>query len=282
MMKRIEYYSNYRKFLKDLYADKKKRFSFFSNRYFCRKSGVKSPSLLKEVIEGKRNLTDKTISAFAKGFGLNENDTKFFNLLVFFNQSKDPQVKQQLLEQMRGLTRKVKQEAIPIDLYAYYSKWYHPVIRELACILDWKEDFSILARSVSPPIKKTEARKSVTLLLELGFLIKTNDGKYKQSHPAITTGREVTSVGVRSLNRRLSVMGTEAVDRYPPSERDITSLTIGISKKSYSLIKEEIQEFKNRVIRIVDDDKESNRVYNLNVHLFPLSEKSKKKNDPNE
>ena len=282
MMKRIEYYSNYRKFLKDLYADKKKRFSFFSNRYFCRKSGVKSPSLLKEVIEGKRNLTDKTISAFAKGFGLNENDTKFFNLLVFFNQSKDPQVKQQLLEQMRGLTRKVKQEAIPIDLYAYYSKWYHPVIRELACILDWKEDFSILARSVSPPIKKTEARKSVTLLLELGFLIKTNDGKYKQSHHAITTGREVTSVGVRSLNRRLSVMGTEAVDRYPPSERDITSLTIGISKKSYSLIKEEIQEFKNRVIRIVDDDKESNRVYNLNVHLFPLSEKSKKKNDPNE
>lgn len=281
-MKRIEYYSNYRKFLKDLYADKKKRFSFFSNRYFCRKSGVKSPSLLKEVIESKRNLTDKTISAFAKGFGLNENDTKFFNFLVLFNQSKDPQVKQQLLEQMRGLTRKVKQEVIPIDLYAYYSKWYHPVIRELACILDWKDDFSMLARSVSPPIKKIEARKSVTLLLELGFLIKTDDGKYKQSHPAITTGSEVTSVGVRSLNRHLSVMGTEAVDRFPPTERDITSLTIGISKKSYSLIKEEIQEFKNRVIRIVDDDKESNRVYNLNVHLFPLSEKSKKKNDQNE
>lgn len=281
-MKRIEYYSNYRKFLKDLYADKKKRFPFFSNRYFCRKSGVKSPSLLKEVIEGKRNLTDKTITAFARGFGLNENDTKFFNLLVLFNQSKDPQVKQQLLEQMRGLTRKVKQEVIPIDLYAYYSKWYHPVIRELACILDWKDDFSLLARSVSPPIKKTEALKSVTLLLELGFLIRTDDGKYKQSHPAITTGREVTSVGVRSLNRHLSIMGTEAVDRFPPTERDITSLTIGVSPKSYSLIKEEIQEFKNRVIRIVDDDKESNRVYNLNVHLFPLSEKSKKKNEPDE
>lgn len=281
MMKRIEYYSDYHKFLKDLYADKKKRFTFFSNRYFCRKAGVKSPSLLKEVIEGKRNLTEKTIPAFAKGFGLNENDAKFFNLLVRFNQSKSSSVKQQILEQMRGLTRKVKQELIPIDLYAYYSKWYNPVIRELACIIGFKDDFGLLARSVSPPIKKTEARKSIQLLLELGFLIKTVDGRYKQSHPAITTGREVTSVGVRALNRHLSIMGTEAIERFPPNERDISSLTIGISQKSCSLIKEEIREFKNRIIRIVDDDKDSNRVYNLNIQLFPLSEKNSNKNGPN-
>ncbi len=276
-MQRIEYYSDYRIFLTNLYENRKKRFPFFSSRYFCRKAGIKSPSLLKEVIDGKRNLTDKTIPAFAKGFSLTENDANFFNLLVHFNQSSDPQTKQQLLEQMRGLTRKVKQEVVPADQYAYYTKWYNPVVRELACLLDWKGDYGVLARSVAPPIKKTEARKSVELLLELGFLEKAEDGTYTQSHPAITTGREVTSLGVRALNSELSKMGTEAIERIPPTERDISSLTIGISRKSFSLIKQEIQEFKNRVIRIVDDDKDSNQVHNLNVQLFPLSTKVKSK-----
>lgn len=276
MMKRIEYYSDYRKFLKDFYADQKKRFPFFSNRYFCKKAGIKSPSLLKEVIEGKRNLTEKTIPAFAKGLKLNENDAKFFNLLVHFNQSKSVRGKQEYLEQMRGLARKVKQDLVPADHYAYYSKWYNPVIRELACIMEWNDDYGRLARSVNPPIKKSEARESVKLLLELKFLVKAKDGSYTQSHPAITTGREVTSVGVRALNQHLSVMGTEAIDRFPASERDISSLTVGISKKSYRLIKEEIQEFKNRIIRIVDDDKDSDEVYNINVQLFPLSTKEEK------
>jgi uncharacterized protein (TIGR02147 family) len=68
----------------------------------------------------------------------------------------------------------------------------------------------------------------------------------------------------------------EAIDRFPPSERDVSSLTIGISKKSYSLIKQEIQEFKNRIIRIVDDDEDSDQVYNVNVQLFPLSKNAEK------
>lgn len=282
MMKRIEYYSDYRTYLKDFYTDKKEHCSYFSNRYFCKKAGIKSPSLLKEVIEGKRNLTEKTIPAFVKGLGLNENDAKFFTLLVRFNQNKNPLEKQQTLEQMRGLTRVITQEVIPVDHYAYYSKWYNPVIRELACILDWNENYTLLAKSVNPPIKKTEAKESIALLIKLGLLIRSKTGIYTQSHPAITTGREVTALGVRSLNRHLSCMGTEAIDRFPPNERDISSLTIGISKRSYSIIKQEIQEFKNRIIRIVDDDKNSDGVYNINVQFFPVSNKKQKRRNIHE
>jgi uncharacterized protein (TIGR02147 family) len=273
-MKRIEYYSNYREFLKDLFDDYKKRFPHFSNRYFCRKAGVKSPSLLKEVIEGKRNLTETTIPAFSKGFGLNKLDSQYFYYLVQFNQSKDPQIKQRLLDQMGQMTRKVRQEVVPTDHYAYYASWYNPVIRELACLLKWDENYSLLAKSVQPEIKKVQAKESVELLLRLGFLIKSDDGTYSQSHPAITTGSEVTSLGVRSLNHELSKKGMEAINRFSVDERDVSSLTIGISEKSYDLITQEIQEFKRRIIRIVDDDQQCDQVYNVNVHLFPLSKKA--------
>lgn len=275
MLKHIEYYSDYRKYIKDFYTDQKSRYSYFSNRFFCKKANISSPSLLKEVIDGKRNLTEKTIPKFIKGLGLTENSGKYFRALVLFNQSKGHTEKQQYLDLMHKLSREVKQHVIPVDHYAYYSNWYNPVIRELCCIIDWDNNYRILANSIEPSITVQQARESIALLIKIGFIEKTEDGYYIQKSPAITTGQEITSEGVRSLNKKLSMLGTAAIEDFTPDERDITSLTIGINYKNFPLIKEEIQEFKKRIIRIVDGDKDPDMVYNINMQLFPLSKKKK-------
>ncbi len=171
---------------------------------------------------------------------------------------------------LRGLKRKVKQALVSTDQYEYYSRWYNIVIRELACIIDWNEDYDLLARSVIPAIKKAEARESVEFLLKTGFLKKEN-GKYIQSDPAITSGPEVCSLGIRNYNHFMAERARKALDEFPPAERDIQSVTVGISSESFRLIKQEMQEFISRVVRIVDDDKKAERVYNINVHLFPMS-----------
>ena len=270
-MERIEQYTDYRKFLKDYYKERKKHFKYFSYRYFSKKADVKSPSLFKEVVQGKRNLTIDTIKAFIRGLGITENDGRFFTALVQFNQSEKPQEKQAYLEEMRGLKRQVKEKIIPIDLYAYFSNWRYPVLRELACLLDWKDDYHLLARSVRPAITFNEARDGIQLLLHLGFLEKTAEGRYVQKDPAITTGSEVISPAIREMNRQFAEIGMQAIQAFAPSRRDISSLTMGLSEKSYQMIKQEIQEFKNRVIRIASDDAASDKVYDLNVQLFPMS-----------
>lgn len=270
-MERIETYTDYRQFLRDFYEDRKERLPVFSYRYFCIKAGTKSPTLFKEVVEGKRNLTYKTIQAFIKGLGLTPTDAEYFTALVYFNQSRSSEQKKQYLERMRGMRRRVERETIPIDQYNYYSHWYYPVLRELACLIPWGDDYGILARSVSPKIKKSEAREGIEFLLEKGFLKRNEDGSYVQTRPAITSGSEVISLGVRSFNEAMARRGVEAISEFSPNERDIRTVVIGVSQKGYGLIKEEIQEFINRIVRIVDDDKESNMVYNLGIQLFPLS-----------
>lgn len=271
-MQHIEFYSDYRQFLKEYYEDHKKRYSFFSYRYFCQKSGISSPALFKEVVSGHRNLTPKTTEMFVKGLNLTEQDARYFRLLVQLNQSENELDKIQILENLRGLRKKIDQKQVPLDLYEYYMTWYYPVIRELACLSDWHEDFRSLARSVSPPIKKSEARSAIDFLVKRGFLTKDTDGRYHQSDPAITTGSEVTSVAIRSFNEVMAQKGVEAIRKFPPSQRDIRTVIAGISDKSYPLIKEEIREFIARVVRIVDDDKTSNRAYSLNLQLFPVSQ----------
>jgi uncharacterized protein (TIGR02147 family) len=210
------------------------------------------------------------LDSFIKGLGLTESDARYFTTLVNFNQSRNSTEKQQLLMQLRGLKRKVKQALISTDYYEYYSKWYNVIIRELACIIEWHDNYELLAKSVVPPIKKTEARESVEFLTGAGFL-KKEGGRYVQTEPAITSGPEVCSLGIRSYNRTMAERAQKAIEEFPPAERDLQSLTVGISREGFRLIKQEMQEFLSRVVRIVDDDKTADQVYNVNVHLFPMS-----------
>jgi uncharacterized protein (TIGR02147 family) len=273
-MERIDFYTDYRKFLKDYYSAQKKAYHYFSYRYFCNKAGISSPALFKEVVAGKRNLTDRTTVAFIKGMGLSDGDASYFRTLVRFNQTENEQEKVRVLEQLRGLRRKVSRQLVPLDLYEYYTTWYFPVIRELACVLDWKGDFNQLARVVSPPIKKSEAKTAIGFLVDKGFLTVGALGRYQQTRPALTTGSEVSSMAIRTFNEIMAKKGLESIRQVPPHERDVRTVVAGVSKKSYGLIKEEIRDFISRVVRIVDDDKASDMVYAVNLQFFPLSSKN--------
>jgi uncharacterized protein (TIGR02147 family) len=270
MMQRIEFYDDFRQFLRDYYRDQKKRFPHFSYRYFCRKAGLKSPTHFIEIMDGRRKLTSKMLDSFIKGLGLTESDARYFATLVNFNQSSNITERQQLLMQMQELKRKVRQAVVSTGFHGYYSKWYNIVIRELACLINWHNDYGLLAREIVPPISKSEARESVKFLIDAGFLRKDGE-RYVETEPAITSGSEVRSYGIRSYNRFMAECAQKAIDGFPTAERDIQSLTIGISMDGFRLIKQEMQEFLSRVVRIVDDDKIADRVYNVNVHLFPMS-----------
>lgn len=270
-MKNIEHYCDYREYLKDFYAENKAKHPFFSYRYFCNKAGIHSSALYKEIVEGKRNLTEKTLAAFIKGLNLSEKDAHFFTALVHFNQAKTAQDKNRHLEEMRHLLPRLSEKLVPINFYAYYSKWYNIAIRELAVSFDWKGDYTKLANMLEPRIKPSEAKQAINLLLELGFLIKERDGHYRQSDPHITPGREVVSATIRNVNHQFAGLGMDAIHNLPPTVRDISSLTMGLTKENYQIIKQEIIAFKDRLKQIVHNQKSVDVVYNLNIQLFPVS-----------
>jgi uncharacterized protein (TIGR02147 family) len=234
-------------------------------------------------VSGKRNLTPTTIAAFIKGLAFSERDGKFFENLVFFNQAKSEESKKKYLAILRGLRYRKPQKLIPVHLYEYYDKWYHPIVRELAVAFDWKGDFYLLGRSVNPPIKTSEAHESVDLLLRIGFLKKLENGRYVQINPDITTGAEVNSLSIRQLNRTYAQMGVEAIDRFPPSERDISSIIMGIPKRKLTELKQVIVDFRKRIVELSDNESEEiDSFYSLVVELFPVGQTNISKGPVNE
>jgi uncharacterized protein (TIGR02147 family) len=190
---------------------------------------------------------------------------------VGFNQATTAIEKNKYLEEMRNLLPKIHEKTLPVSYYAYYSKWYNLAIRELACAFDWKGDYLLLGKRVRPQISKREAREAVELLLQLGLLKKKVDNTYAQSDRHLTSSPEMVAATIRKLSQQYGELGIQAIQMFAPEERDISVLQMGVSQENVQLIKQEIMGFKDRLKRIIANQEKMDRVYALNIQLFPLS-----------
>ncbi len=271
-MKRIFSYIDYRVFLADFYNHKKQTTRYFSYRYFAQHSDIKSPAFLKEVIDGKRNLTPPMIDKFAKSLDLNKKESLFFRNLVLFNQARTANEKQEHYSVLLSMGDYVQEFQLSADHFSYFESWYHSIIRELVCLHDFKDNFSLLGKAVRPAISTRDAEKSVQLLLRLKLLVKQPDGTYAQSNQAIVSNDEMVALARRSFNSAMLERAKEANESLPTTKRNISSMTLGISPVCYDVLLTELAAFKERVKTIVTRDEHSSQVYQFNFQLFPISE----------
>jgi len=272
-MRPVFEYTNYREFLRDFYQTKKREMPAYSFRLFSEKAGFKAPNLLKLVMEGKRNLTKESVYKFAKALRLNRRETEYFENLVFFNQSDTLDEKNAYLKQVMRLRGKGDPRRIEQSEYAYYSDWWHPVIRELVTAVDFGGDFRRLGAMVVPPVSAAEAQKSVELLLKLGFVRRGDDGRYAAADVNLTTGPRVRSVAVANYHREMMRLASESIERFGADERDITSLTLAVSEQTRQAIVERLAEMRRELLDMAAGDTNGSRVVQLNLQLFPLSER---------
>lgn len=270
-MKTIFKYIDYRIFLNDFYNEKKRNVRHYSYRVFALKANIKSPIFLKLVIDGERNLTRRMIDQFIPALGLNKKESVFFKNLVLFNQAKNALEKQEYYSVMLSMMDYVNEHQLSADYYSYFELWYISVIRELVCLHDFRDNYSMIGQTVIPPIKASEVKKAVALLVRLNLICKQSDGTYRQLDTAIMSNDPMVSLARRSFNGEMLLRAKEANDTIRPEERNISGITMGISSACYDVILAEMAAFKERIKVIVNQDETSNRVYQLNLQLFPLS-----------
>ncbi|MBD3315276.1 MAG: TIGR02147 family protein [Chitinivibrionales bacterium] len=270
-MKELFEHMNYREYLADFYADKKERHACYSYRLFARKAGFKSPNFLKLVIEGRRNLSKDSVFRFCKALGLNKREAEYFENLVFFNQSKTLEEKNAYLANLMKYRGCADPKYIERSEYAYFSNWYHPVVRELVTSIDFRDDYRKLGRATIPSITAGEARQSVALLLELGFVERTSTGAYQKTSPSLTTGGQVRSVAVANYHKAMMRLGSESIERFGAGERDVESVTLNVSEQTHQAIMEKANAFLMEMLKLAETDRKNERVIQVNLQVFPLS-----------
>lgn len=262
-------YLDYRRFLHDIYAERKAKSKYFSYRYLAQKTGLKSVGFFTWVLQGKRNLSPGLVLKFAEVFKLNKQETAYFELLVSYNQARSHEEKKHFFDRIASLKRP-SAKVVDADQYEFYEKWYYSAIREMIGIQPFKEDYVKLAKALTPSITAAEARKAVDLLEKLGFIGKNDDGLLVRKDSTITTGESWKSLAITHFQLQTLDLAKQAMDRFAKSERDVSTLTLSCSLETFAAIRERLKGLRQELAEMVKNDPNPECVYQCNVQVFPL------------
>lgn len=264
-------YIDYRKLLKDLYEERKAANPSFSYRFIAQKVGFSSAGFFTNILQGKRNIGPDNILKFAAVFKLKRHETEYFELLVQFDQAKNHDQKKYYFEKILS-SKRSKIKLTETWQYEFYSQWFYTAVREVIDVYKFDgKDFGELAKKVSPAITPLQAKKAIELLEKLGMIKMGSDGFYTQSDDLITTGYDTPTVAVTNFLVSTIDLAREAIDRYPRDKRSISTLTFSCSAEGFRSIEERLKTFRREILEIVRDDKNRDRVYHINFHVFPMS-----------
>jgi uncharacterized protein (TIGR02147 family) len=65
-------------------------------------------------------------------------------------------------------------------------------------------------------------------------------------------------------------LAERSLDEFPTSERYATGITVGLTREAYDILVAEIEAFRDRVVNIVDALDTGDRVYQVNIQMYPL------------
>jgi uncharacterized protein (TIGR02147 family) len=271
-------YQNYRKFLQDLYSYFSKRnINRLSYRSIAQRAGIQSHNFLRQVIRGESNLSEESISKFAKAFELNVEETKFFKNLVLFNQAKDPSQKEFHAAQVIKSKGFRKIQPLGKEKLNFYSKWYMSIIY----LLCDDPGFSVEAASQSliPPVKVEKIQRALVDLEKLGMIQReqvpgSQEVKWKKSSKPISTGDEVFSPVVANFHQIMLSKAGESINKVSREERDISSLTLSLTDEEYKSFKKQVSEFRKNLLMQFSNGPEKRRVFQFNFQLFPLTKQA--------
>jgi uncharacterized protein (TIGR02147 family) len=282
-MPNVEVYTDFRQFLRDFFDYKthlhKNSFSSYSYKTFSAAADIRSPNYLKLIIDGERNLSPATARKFAKAMGLDKEGSDEFLLLVAYGQALDPLERNSHLKTLSEfrMKRRIKSGEIKSEKISNTPRWVSWVLHAMA---DQKNaDFSIegLRDLLSGKVSSDDIRRSLQQLFDSSSLqLDPQTGRVKKGLIP-PNQEEMTSDMIRKIQSELMYLGMEALLNDKSQDREIGTLTVCLTENEFEKLKFDLRHMRKRVLKdalIQREQAPGDRVYQLNIQLFPLTKKA--------
>lgn len=264
-------YLDYRAFLNDYWGWKRETNPRFSQRVFAKEVGLTAAgsSMLPAILKGRRNLSQNLRVKFSKALALPERESRYFDLLVQFNQAKSAVEKNfffSQLSQFRTSRAHVLEEA----QFEYFSNWYYSAVRNFFSMETRERNPARIAERLFPEVAPEKVEEAIKVLLKLEMIRKTANG-YTITDKHVTTPPNVKSAAAGQHVQEMARISMDVFKRSPPELRQYNTLMFTLSPAGFSALKERTKSFLEEVRDILDRDQGEDRIYTLNLQLFPNS-----------
>lgn len=263
-------YSNYRTYLQDYYHFHKSLNRNFSLRYFAKKADFPSHGLLKYLMEGKRNLSKKSLVKLTFALELNREQSQYFENLVFFNQARRLEEKNFYYEKLLRIPGKTTFSKLDASQLQIFQRWYTIAVREMLNLKGFRGNSAWIADQMLPKTEAYEIEESLQSLLATGLIKRTANG-YKATEPDITTDDEVKSFLVKRYHAQMMKLSAWAQDEVPSRERDISSVCFAVKESELPNLKKQLQLMRKELRSFAAGNKDGERIVQVNIQMFPLT-----------
>lgn len=262
-------YLDYRAYLKDWYAARKRQEKSFSYRVLAREVGYRSHAFFSLVLQRKSNISMDVALGFAGCIGLSGREREYFLLLIACNQEDVPSQRCALFQRLQEL-KGTSALRLREDQDAFLASWRHAALREMLGIDPFQGGEAQWGERMTPPATAQEVRASLDLLLELGLAHRTARGIVR-TDPRLVTGATYTEAATRAFMRQVHELGGEALDCFPRGERHHGWATLSVSAATLETMRAELRALVERFLELAEKDTAPDRVMQLNLELFPLA-----------
>lgn len=272
MSKSLFSYTNYRDFLRERFEQLKAQNPAWSHRMVAQKLGFKSTGHFAQILGSKLRLGGQYIEPLALLLGLSPREQRFFELLVHLNQARTERDQRYYLKEMAAF-EEAPIAQMSLEQYDFYRHWYYAALRELL----WMRDFgpsseSELGGLLRPAITASKVKKALRHMQVLG-IVELVGQIYKPTHQMVSTGAGARSQALDLYVENFAHLAAQSPARFGPGEKFHSWIALSASPQCYQQMIEEIRLCRRKIMDLVAADQGADRVYHLNMHLFPLSEK---------
>lgn len=268
-MKPVFEYLDYRAYLKDAYEERKSESSFYSYRMMAEAFGL-FPSNIFRILHGEGHLPARCQSRALEFLGLSGRSAEYYLLLISYARERSAKAKGEILEKAMTL-RDVARRHLEDKELEYFAGWWTSVLRALLEITDGRAIPAELSKCLIPQVSDDKVAASLALLTELGLVKKASSGRLLPTQAHLTAGGPAKAKAVRAFQKQILSLSSEALERFKPDDRDISTLTLSMDEKAFREIRELVRECRRQIQKRIEECHDSDRVLHLTIALFPAA-----------
>ena len=259
--------------MQDAFLDRRKKNPQYSLRAFARDLGM-SHTLLSLIFSGQRSLSPKQAVKVAVALKMSHQDTE------------------RLVSGTLGLKTTTKSVVsggvtsvmtVEIEKFRFMSSWLHFALLEMVPLKTFRYVPSVLAKQFS--VTSIEVRTAFERLLNLGLIQEVSKGRYQKLKRQFVLTTDASHASVRAyhegvMNLVLKELNKTAIQDF--KRRYIGAGVVAIRDVDLHRAIEELKEFKSNFLKKyadLDVKREAAQVFQVNVQLFALSQKTGSKNE---
>ena len=267
-------YTHFGPYLRDWFNEAKAEKSSVSLQTVSIALGLKSKSLLHRLMnDPKATLSPQLAESSSEYMGHSKLEREYFHYIVLFNRVHTLSERSKLYGHMHQLLERLRPQYLEEWQLDYFQEWYMPVVRELVDCVPYPRSPEEIANRLCPTITVKEARKALDSLIKLGLIKqRSQEDGWTATLKVIDTPADLSSVVVHKFQTQMLEKATASLDNQSVDEREIIASTFSFSAQDYARIRALVRNFQNELTReVLALDKPCDKVYQVNVQLFPLS-----------